>query len=607
MHTSMISMISDVYYVLLWLIAFSLSISKPRKGQKTPENNVRLFLGTAGLHRCKDHTRDFTAGKVFFRTVKFDVAVLATRFPVRTAHNRPQPRAACRPRHDEPVKPRNRGRVALVHRGSVVFGHSFRVSLQVTPCAPVCAAPPDTGTPPAELVGARSQVETRAARCGEPPKTPRDNERRATPKPSTAATGIDTNTTTIRSQVVTDADAATQGARGYLLVVECPSNWVLHFEGLRRLFGHIQCTTVRESVRFLPKSDTRYRTVQRYLQAVARRDSHIIWFCYSPVVERPTKVGICGLPVDTAPNLIMAALQEIGFAAEYARPIFTREGRPGCLFYTRLWLINQDGLQRLYGVNTLLNMPGVTIEGWRGRPPPAPNVTTARRSSTHHPTATNCSYAYAAGKVIWRPAARDLKRKNQHAAIIKALIQRAIRDARPPGFRREARQRGNTIPSPLPNEHDPITLHWRNRRGQGVREARQTNATDNPLPQTLQTTTATQGQPEPAMTTLELPQNWRDRPEKVIPSEGLAPAESIVERRRRRRQRRRRRGRFPLLPSPSTICRPTNNSTYACLPTNQAQSSATGEGTTSATDEATTITNNNHAAIDNATDGFATT
>ncbi|GBP51812.1 Nucleic-acid-binding protein from transposon X-element [Eumeta japonica] len=140
----------------------------------------------------------------------------------------------------------------------------------------------------------------------------------------------------------------------------------VHFEKLRGLIGHIpNARPFGKGIRFLPKSDVEFKTVQRYLHATARRD--IVTRYYALETEKPSKVGIRGLPIDTAPDIIVPELQELDFPAEYVRPIPPQKSRPGCLFYARLGHMGQDRLQKLYEVNTLLNMPGITIEGWRGR------------------------------------------------------------------------------------------------------------------------------------------------------------------------------------------------------------------------------------------------
>ncbi|GBP86577.1 hypothetical protein EVAR_69097_1 [Eumeta japonica] len=299
-------------------------------------------------------------------------------------------------------------------------------------------------------------IKTYAAMAASPPRPKsqlQDNERRISPGSSTAVTGKKAGTTTtVQSDVAADADAITQGVRGYPpLVVESLPNWVSHFEELRRLLGHTpNARPFGKGVRFLPKSDTEFRTVQRYLQAAARKDNHITWFCYAPVTEKPTKVGIRGLPVDTAPDAIITALQQLGFPAEYARPIPPRKGRPGCLFYVRLGHTNQDGLQRLYGVNTLLNMPGVTIEGWRSNGSPTmPSLPDVRAFISELPPAA---------------AMRTLRRRSPGGRLpeapgSKTHVRKLPRP--PPGKRQE--MSGLSKGSSSKRDHDPPPPYQPNR------------------------------------------------------------------------------------------------------------------------------------------------
>ncbi|GBP37989.1 hypothetical protein EVAR_84977_1 [Eumeta japonica] len=203
---------------------------------------------------------------------------------------------------------------------------------------------------------------------------------------------------------------------------------------------------------------------------------------YSSIVEeslteRPMKNGIPGLPVDSAPDMIVAALQELGFPAENVRPIPLRKDRLGCLFYAGLGHINQEKLQRLYGVNTLLNMPGVTIERWRGRVGP-PNVTVARHSGTHRPIDTVRSDVYAAEG----SSAREY-----------------------------------CTPSP-PDKPRPYQRTRQRRQGQGTGKGRRSDTAALP-PKVLPTMTAPQTKPGPPMATLEPPRNRRDRPEQPITRE----------------------------------------------------------------------------------------
>ncbi|GBP47303.1 Probable RNA-directed DNA polymerase from transposon X-element [Eumeta japonica] len=202
----------------------------------------------------------------------------------------------------------------------------------------------------------------------------------ATPGPSRVAndtnTNINANAATTLPNTAASIGAIAQKALGYPpIVVENLPNWVVHFEELRRLIGYAPNARVfGKGIRFLPKSDVEFRTEQSYLKTAAWRDQQVTWYCYALETEKSSKVGISGLPVDTAPDAIVSALQELYFPAKYMRPIIPRKGRPGCLFYARLGHMDQDRLHKLYEVSTLLNMPRIIIEDGEsvGPPPMSP-------------------------------------------------------------------------------------------------------------------------------------------------------------------------------------------------------------------------------------------
>ncbi|KAA5655425.1 hypothetical protein F3G60_34530, partial [Pseudomonas aeruginosa] len=89
------------------------------------------------------------------------------------------------------------------------------------------------------------------------------------------------------------------------------------------------------------------------------------WYCDALTGEIPTKVAVRGLPADTDAAEITDALKELGFPARHARCIRSQRGRPGCVFHVALDHLSKDDLARLYAVNELLYLPGVTVEGWR--------------------------------------------------------------------------------------------------------------------------------------------------------------------------------------------------------------------------------------------------
>ncbi|CAH2109099.1 unnamed protein product [Euphydryas editha] len=101
------------------------------------------------------------------------------------------------------------------------------------------------------------------------------------------------------------------------ITAECLPNWTRHFNNIRQRLGHAtNARPLGKGVRFLPGSVEEFRVVQRYLTKAIEEDSSISWFCYSPEADLPSKVAIRGLPFDTPPEEVLAALQELGFPAE---------------------------------------------------------------------------------------------------------------------------------------------------------------------------------------------------------------------------------------------------------------------------------------------------
>ncbi|GBP93423.1 hypothetical protein EVAR_50315_1 [Eumeta japonica] len=115
------------------------------------------------------------------------------------------------------------------------------------------------------------------------------------------------------------------------------------------------------------------------LDAAARKN-HITWFCYAPVTEA-NKDRYPGTAGGHRSDAIITALQELGFPAEYARPIPpAKEDRGACSTLDSGTPSKMDSAT--VWVNTLLNMPEVTIEGWRGRAGPL-NAIAARCSGIY--------------------------------------------------------------------------------------------------------------------------------------------------------------------------------------------------------------------------------
>ena len=168
----------------------------------------------------------------------------------------------------------------------------------------------------------------------------------------------------------TTALPAPQKPRLPPLIVEVLPNWASHFKTLRDRLGHApNARPFGKGVRFSPCSEDEYRIVQRYLSELETRE-HISWFSYALPAEKSRKVAIRGLPVTTTPEEIKDALAELGFTAEYVRPIKARKGRPGCIFFAIL-ANTPDLIPGIYSVTELLYMPGITIEAWRSKKGPA--------------------------------------------------------------------------------------------------------------------------------------------------------------------------------------------------------------------------------------------
>ncbi|GBP53954.1 RNA-directed DNA polymerase from mobile element jockey [Eumeta japonica] len=115
---------------------------------------------------------------------------------------------------------------------------------------------------------------------------------------------------------------------------------------------------------------------------MSSKDPAITWYCYTPVNEHPTKVGVRGLPGDTNIQEILVALQQQDFPATYARRIPPRKNHTVCLFFVKLEHLNEEERERLYAVKEILNIPGITVEAWRGRGCP-PNATDVNCDGPH--------------------------------------------------------------------------------------------------------------------------------------------------------------------------------------------------------------------------------
>ncbi|GBP28742.1 hypothetical protein EVAR_19784_1 [Eumeta japonica] len=373
-----------------------------------------------------------------------------------------------------------------------------------------------------------SPIKAYAAVAASPPRLKsqlQDNERKISLGPPSAVTGTDAVMTTGQSDIAADAGATTQGVRGYPPLV-----------------------------------------------AAARRDSHITWFCHAPVTERPTKIGIRGLPVDAAPDAIITALQELKFPAEYVRPILPRKGRPGCLFYARLWHTNQDELQR---------------------------------SGIHRQIATDRSDAYAAVKVTWRPIARGPVTKNLRVQSAKTLTRRATKDLQP--LQGKFSKEGSRSPPPPTNrtESHHLTSAASSGTGRGrgspIRCDRPLhNVPDNGRPTGRRTGTRAVNSSTGAAS--ELARQARAGHS----NQGTESVETQYGRKANREAEEMKNRSITTPASPASNRRPANAPTYTRLPRIRTRSSDNDDGATSDTIGAANATDSSYAAPGDAADPPAT-
>ncbi|XP_052741505.1 striated muscle-specific serine/threonine-protein kinase-like [Bicyclus anynana] len=189
--------------------------------------------------------------------------------------------------------------------------------------------------------------------------------------PIAAAEPTNTSTAATHTEIPAPAPTLPKTPSRYPpLIVEALPDWTTHFKELKRLLGHTpNGRPFGKGVRFLPRSDEEFRTIQRYLTQL-ESENGISWFCYSLPAERSIKVAIRGLPANTEPALVEQELRELGYVPEHVRTIPPRAGRPGCLMFAQLQ--RTPGLiPGIYEVRELLCMPGIIVESWRGRKGPA--------------------------------------------------------------------------------------------------------------------------------------------------------------------------------------------------------------------------------------------
>lgn len=238
-------------------------------------------------------------------------------------------------------------------------------------------------------------------------------------------------------------------------MVEALPNWTRHIAAIRERLGRVPSVRpLGRGFRFLPASVNEYRVVQAYLTEASSADSGIKWYCYALAEEIPSRVAIKGLPPDTDAALVVEALKEKGFPARYARCILAKRGRPSCVFFVTLDHLSKEDLARVYTVNEILSMPGVSIEGWRTARGPAQ----CHRCQAFGHASTNCHRAIrcvrCAGEHIVAdcpgPKEGPYKWANcgkNHAAV----------DKRCAIFRRKARAMGVAVPPSVPPTGKPGT------------------------------------------------------------------------------------------------------------------------------------------------------
>ncbi|CAH0698931.1 unnamed protein product [Spodoptera exigua] len=253
-------------------------------------------------------------------------------------------------------------------RQAIYTSPPFRPPPLLPPFAPPqqVAAPKATYAAAASPTATGTRAPTPATAGATAPKTPAaGNIGAPAPTPTTAAAPAPTS-----APAPAPSSAPAPRARYPPLIVEKLPNWVEHFAALRQRLGHApNARPFGKGMRFTPRSDVEYRSIQTYLTDLERTQG-IAWFSYSLPAERSLKVAIRGLPAETPVDAIQEALRDCGYNAEYVRPIRARQGRPGCLFYAQV-ARTEDTIPGIYGVTELLCMPGIKIEAWRGKKGPA--------------------------------------------------------------------------------------------------------------------------------------------------------------------------------------------------------------------------------------------
>ncbi|XP_062531466.1 uncharacterized protein LOC134201162 [Bombyx mori] len=232
------------------------------------------------------------------------------------------------------------------------------------------------------------------------------------------------------------------------IMVEALPNWSRHMAAIRERLGRAPSARPHGAgFRFLPSSAEEYRVIQDYLSRASAADKTIKWFCYALSEEIPSKVAVRGLPADTDAAEVTNALKELGFPARYARCIQAKRGRQGCVFFVALDHLSKGDLARLYTVNELLYLPGVTVEGWRPTRGPAQ----CHRCQAFGHASTNCHRAVRCVRCAGEHIVADCPRpRDGPLSCANCGKDHAATDRRCVVYRKRARMMGVTIPPPVP-------------------------------------------------------------------------------------------------------------------------------------------------------------
>ncbi|KAJ2939013.1 hypothetical protein O0L34_g18990 [Tuta absoluta] len=233
------------------------------------------------------------------------------------------------------------------------------------------------------------------------------------------------------------------------IVVEKLPHWTRHLAALKEALGFTpNARAYGTGLRFVPKLDNEFRTIQRYLIQAKEQEPQMAFYCFTPALERPTKVALRGLPRDTDLEEIKEELLKMGLTMRHGRTIPPKRGRPGCLFFLELDPATKDDLEQLWTTKEFLCLPGITFEAWRGRPGPSQ----CHRCQGFGHSSANCYRQQKCVRCAGDHAAADCPRpREQPPTCANCGKNHTAKDRRCPVLRRETRNRGQRIPPPLPN------------------------------------------------------------------------------------------------------------------------------------------------------------